>query len=270
MNKYRLLVPGPTPLPPEVTAAAVQPIEDERTAEYAAVLTRVIHNLKRVLGTRHDLLLFTSSTTGAFEGAVQNLFSPGDRVLVADNGAFGRRWVELATRYGLDVVELGQPWGEAVDVVRVAELVADTPDFAGAIAVHCETSTGVVNDIAGFAAATRGIVSIVDSASGVGACDLRMDEWGIDVVVAGSQKALMTPPGLAFAAISPRAWELHERAKTSRYYFDWDEMRSALLAAVPGTPWTPAISLISQFDVALRRLHTEGLTTVPGGVIKAF
>ncbi|MGC5542964.1 alanine--glyoxylate aminotransferase family protein [Streptomyces griseus] len=259
MRKYRLAVPGPTPLPPEVAAVATLPIEDERTERYSAVFMRVIDGLREVLRTRNELLLFTSSMTGAFEGAMQNLFSPGDRILVVNNGAFASRWTELTRRFGLDVVEVASEWGRPVDMERVARAVAATPDLVAAVAVHCETSTGVVNDMRAFGEATRSVVSIVDSASGVGACELRTDEWGLDVVVAGCQKALMTPPGLAFVSLSPDAWLLHRRATLPRYYFDWDKARDAMLADIPGTPWTPAISLISQLDVALRGLLDEGV-----------
>ncbi|HZM82020.1 MAG TPA: alanine--glyoxylate aminotransferase family protein [Candidatus Limnocylindrales bacterium] len=262
MMKYRLMVPGPTPIPPEVAAAATLPIEDERTVEYAAVFTRTINGLQRALLTDNELLLFTSSMTGAFEGTIQNLFSPGDRVLIVNNGAFGQRWVELARAFGLAVLEVADDWGAPVDMSRVAYAVDTNPDLVAAIAVHCETSTGVVNDIRAFGAATGSLVSLVDSASGAGACELRTDEWGIDVVVAGCQKALMTPPGLAFASISQRAWRLHERAGLPRFYFDWDAARDALRAEVPRTPWTPAISLISQLDLALQRLHGEGMDNV--------
>ncbi|MEV6948866.1 alanine--glyoxylate aminotransferase family protein [Streptomyces sp. NPDC051172] len=261
MKKYRLMVPGPTPTPPEVTAAAVLPVEDERTASYARVFTRVVDNLRRALFTRNDVLLFTSSMTGAFEGALQNLLSPGDGVLVASNGAFGERWSDMAVRFGLKVTEVRHDWGRPLDLERIAA-AARTPGLVAAIAVHCETSTGMVNDIEGFAAATAPLVSVVDSASGVGACELRTDAWGVDVVVGGCQKALMTPPGLSFASIGPRAWQLHERARLPRYYFDWDEAREALRADVPRTPWTPAITLINQLDVALRQLHEEGMEAV--------
>lgn len=262
MKKYRLMVPGPTPLPPEVTAAAIRPMEDERTQEYAAQFTRVIDNLRAVLCTRNDVLLFASSMTGAFEGAVHNLFSRGDRVLIANNGAFSQRWVDLCRGCELEVVEVRQTWGEPLDPRLVEAALAATPGVAGAIAVHCETSTGVVNDIAGFAAAARGVVTLVDSAAGLGACELRTDDWGVDVVVSGGQKALMTPPGLAFASISNRAWAQHQQAGLARYYFDWDHTRDALRSSIPRTPWTPAISLINQLDVALQLLHAEGLEQV--------
>jgi aspartate aminotransferase-like enzyme len=260
MRKYRLMVPGPTPTPPEVTAAAVLPVEDERTQAYADVFTRVVGNLGRVLRTRNDVLLFTSSMTGAFEGTLQNLFAPGDRVLVAVNGAFGERWVQMATAFGLDVTEVRHAWGEELDLPRIAAAV--TPGLKAAIAVHCETSTAMVNDIRGFVAACTPLLTVVDSASGAGACELRTDDWGVDVVVGGCQKALMTPPGLAFTSVSERAWEQHRHARLPRFYFDWDETREALRAPIPRTPWTPAISLISQLDVALRQIHTEGLDSV--------
>lgn len=261
MRKYRLMVPGPTPTPPEVTAAAVLPIEDERTRAYADVFSRVVDNLRRTLCTSNDVLLFTSSMTGAFEGTLQNLFSPGDAVLVISNGAFGERWSQLAAAFGLEVTEVRHTWGEPLDLGRIAAAAA-APGLKAAIAVHCETSTGMVNDIRGFVSACTPLLTVVDSASGVGACELRTDDWGVDVVVGGCQKALMTPPGLAFASVSTRAWKQHGQARLPRFYFDWDESREALRAEIARTPWTPAISLISQLDVALRQIHAEGLDQV--------
>lgn len=262
MKKYRLMVPGPTPTPPDVAAAAVLPLEDERTQAYAQVFTRVLGNLGRLLVTDNDVLLFASSMTGAFEGALQNLLSPGDGVLVASNGAFGERWVAMAEAYGLKVTAVRHEWGHPWDLERIAAAVADTPGLRVAVGVHCETSTGMVNDVRGFAAATAPLVTVVDSASGAGACELRTDPWGIDVVVGGCQKALMTPPGLAFCSISERAWALHREARLPRFYFDWTEARDSLRAEVARTPWTPAISLINQLDVALRQIHEEGLDNV--------
>ncbi|MFD7052475.1 pyridoxal-phosphate-dependent aminotransferase family protein [Streptomyces mirabilis] len=255
------MVPGPTPTPPEVAAAALLPVEDERTRAFAGVFSRVLDNLRRTLCTRNDVLLFTSSMTGAFEGTLQNLFAPGDAVLVASNGAFGERWSQMAAAFGLEVTEVRHAWGEPLDMARISAAAA-TPGLRAAIAVHCETSTAMVNDIRGFVSACAPLLTVVDSASGVGACELRTDDWGIDVVVGGCQKALMTPPGLAFASVSERAWEQHRRAGLPRFYFDWDETREALRVEIPRTPWTPAISLISQLDVALRQIHAEGLDNV--------
>ncbi|MFI0483508.1 pyridoxal-phosphate-dependent aminotransferase family protein [Actinomadura sp. 9N215] len=260
--KHRLMVPGPTPLPPEVTAAATWPLEDERTPRFARLFVRVIDGLREVLRTRNDVLVFTSSMTGAFEGAIQNLFSPGDRVLVLNNGAFGARWVDLCRVFGLDVVELSAPWGDEISPARVAAVLDGDPSIVAAVAVHSETSTGVVNDMAGFGAVTRDVLSIVDTTSGAGACDLRTDDWGLDVVVGGGQKALMTPPGLAFASLSERAWHFHRRAGLPRFYFDWTAAWKAFDREVPQSPWTPAITLLVQMDAALRHLREEGLERV--------
>lgn len=260
LAKHRLMVPGPTPLPPAVVAAAVQPLEDERTPQYSRVFLRVVDRLRQVLRTRNDVLVTTSSMTGAFEGALVNLLSPGDHVLVATNGAFGERWVAMARAHGYRVTEVPAPWGRPVDMAEVARVVDRCPDLALAVCVHCETSTTVVNDLEAFAAACGDVLTLVDSASGVGACDVRTDDWGLDVVVAGGQKALMTPPGVAFTSISRRAWDRHRRATSPRFYFDWDAAADAMAADVPRTPWTPAISLLSQLDRALGGLlEEEGL-----------
>jgi aspartate aminotransferase-like enzyme len=257
--KHRLLVPGPTPLPPAVIAAATAPMEDERTPRFAARFTGVVRKLQQVYRTSNQVLVFTASTTGAFESAVQNLFSPGERVLVASNGSFGERWVQMCRIFGLDVVELTAPWGSEIDPARVAALLAADPAISAAICVHCETSTGVVNDLSQFGRAAANVLTIVDSASGLGSCDLRTDEWGLDVVVSGSQKALMGPPGLAFASVSERAWIRHAGATMPRFYFDWTRASEAYAADIPRTPWTPAIGALRQLEGALDVLLDEGL-----------
>jgi aspartate aminotransferase-like enzyme len=257
--KHRLLVPGPTPLPPAVTAAATAPMEDERTPRFAARFTGMVRKLQQVYRTSNQVLVFTSSTTGAFESAVQNLFSPGERVLVASNGSFGERWVQMCRIFGLDVAEVNAPWGAEIDPAKVAALLAAEPATSAAICVHCETSTGVVNDLRQFGLAAANVLTIVDSASGLGSCDLRTDEWGLDVVVSGSQKALMGPPGLAFASVSERAWTRHARATMPRFYFDWTRASEAYAADIPRTPWTPAIGALTQLDEALDLLLDEGL-----------
>src|ERR671910_337392 len=201
MNKYRLMSPGPTPIPPEVSAAGALPIIHHRTPEFGEVFTRVNENLKRVFLTENDIFTYAASGTGAFEGAIQNLFSPGDKVLVVNNGNFGGRWVKMGRAFNLEVSELG-------------------------------------------------------------ACELRTDEWGLDVVVAGSQKALMTPPGLGFVSVSERAMRMHEESRMPRYYFDWMAARKAYQKDPAQTAWTPAVSLIIQLDVALRQLIDEGIENV--------
>ncbi len=228
MHKYRLMSPGPTPIPPEVSAAGALPIIHHRTPEFGEVFTRVNENLKRVFLTENDVFTYAASGTGAFEGAIQNLFSPGDRVLAVNNGNFGNRWVKMGRAFGLEVTELAYDWGAKADNDEVARGAGATdPEIKAAVCVLSETSTGTVNDIEGFARATEGVVSIVDAVSGLGACPLRTDEWGVDVVVAGSQKALMTPPGLGFVSVSERAMRMHEGSTMPRYYFDWTAAQKA-------------------------------------------
>ena len=181
INKYRLMSPGPTPIPSEVSAAGALPIMHHRTPEFGEVFTRVNENLKRVFLTENDVFTYAASGTGAFEGAIQNLFSPGDRVLVVNNGNFGNRWVKMSRAFGLEVTELKYDWGIKADNEEVAEAIASDPDIKAAMCVLSETSTGTVNDVEGFARATENVISVVDAVSGLGACPLRTDEWGIDV-----------------------------------------------------------------------------------------
>ena len=262
MNKYRLMSPGPTPIPPEVSAAGALPIIHHRTPEFGEVFTRVNENLKRVFQTENDVFTYAASGTGAFEGAIQNLFSPGEKVLVVNNGNFGHRWVKMSRAFGLEVTELKYDWGVKADNDEVAETLADDPEIKAAMCVLSETSTGTVNDIEGFARAAGGVISIVDAVSGLGACPLRTDEWGVDVVVAGSQKALMTPPGLGFVSVSSRAMLAHENSRMPRYYFDWTAAKKVYRKDPPQTAWTPAVSLIIQLDIALQQLLEEGLENV--------
>jgi aspartate aminotransferase-like enzyme len=254
--------PGPTPIPPEVSAAGALPIIHHRTPEFGEVFTRVNENLKRVFLTQNDIFTYAASGTGAFEGAIQNLFSPGDRVLVVNNGNFGKRWVKMSQAFGLKVTELEYDWGVKANNGEVADALSRDPEIKAAICVLSETSTGTVNDIEGFARAAEGVVSIVDAVSGLGACPLRTDEWGVDVVVAGSQKALMTPPGLGFVSVSEVAMRAHEESTMPRYYFDWTAARKAYAKTPPQTAWTPAVSVIIQLDVALQQLLDEGVENV--------
>ncbi len=219
-------------------------------------------NLKRVFLTENDVFTYAASGTGAFEGAIQNLFSPGDRVLVVNNGNFGNRWVKMSQAFGLEVTELKYDWGVKADNDEVADALANDPGIKAAMCVLSETSTGTVNDIEGFARATENVVSMVDAVSGLGACPLRTDEWGVDVVVAGSQKALMTPPGLGFVSVSERAMRMHEESRMPRYYFDFTAAKKAYAKTPPQTAWTPAVSIIIQLDVALQQILAEGVEEV--------
>jgi aspartate aminotransferase-like enzyme len=262
MNKYRLMSPGPTPIPPEVSAAGALPIVHHRTPEFGEVFTRVNENLKKVFLTENDIFTYAASGTGAFEGAIQNLFSPGDKVLVVNNGNFGNRWVKMSRAFDLEVTELKYEWGVKADNEEVSDALARDPQIKAAICVLSETSTGTVNDIEGFARATEGVITVVDAVSGLGACPLRTDEWGVDVVVAGSQKALMSPPGLGLVSVSSRAMQAHEEARMARYYFDWTAAKKAYRKNPPQTAWTPAVSLIIQLDIALQQLLEEGIENV--------
>jgi aspartate aminotransferase-like enzyme len=211
-----------------------------------------------VCRTEHDVLLFTASGSAAFESAVANLLSPRTRVLAVSAGEFGERWGRLAAAYGADVQELRYEWGEtprAEDVrVRVEETGAEV-----AFLVHSETSTGVVADVQALAKAAHeaGALVVVDAVSSLGAVPLETDAWELDVVVSGSQKALMTPPGLSLAVVSPSAWERAAAATNPRFYFDWARMQAQLEAG--STPFTPAVSLVASLDVALGLLLEEGL-----------
>jgi aspartate aminotransferase-like enzyme len=262
MHKYRLMSPGPTPIPPEVSAAGALPIIHHRTPEFGEVFTRVNENLKKVFLTENDVFTYAASGTGAFEGTIQNLFSPGDHVLVVNNGNFGNRWVKMSRAFGLEVTELKYDWGGKADNAEVAAALGSDAEIKAAICVLSETSTGTVNDVEGFARATEGVISIIDAVSGLGACTLRTDEWGVDVVVAGSQKALMTPPGLGFVSVSEKAMRAHEESTMPRFYFDWTAARKAYAKDPAQTAWTPAVSLIIQLDVALEQLLEEGIQNV--------
>src|ERR687890_830498 len=259
MNKYRLMSPGPTPIPPEVSAAGAMPIIHHRTPEFGEVFTRVNESLKRIFLTENDIFTYAASGTGAFEGTIQNLFSPGDKVLVVNNGNFGNRWVKMSKAFGLEVTELEYDWGVKADNNEVADVLANDPEIKAAMCVLSETSTGTVNDIEGFARATENVLTIVDAVSGLGACPLRTDEWDVDVVVAGSQKALMTPPGLGFVSVSEKAMRAHEESKMPRYYFDWTAAKKAYAKTPPQTPWTPPVSIIIQLDIALQQILPEGV-----------
>jgi len=252
------MAPGPTPVPPEVLAAGAQPVIHHRGPDFRALMLRTLGRLQEVCRTRNDVLLFTASGSAAFESAVVNLLSPGERVLAVMAGEFGERWAALARAYDVDVHELRYAWGEtprAEDVrARLGETGART-----VFLVHSETSTGVVSDIQALArvAHDAGALVVVDAVSSLGAVPLETDAWGLDVVVAGSQKALMTPPGLSVVTVSGAAWESSRSASLPRFYLDWERMRASLETG--STPFTPAVTIVAGLDVALGLLLEEGL-----------
>ncbi len=252
------MAPGPTAVPPEVLAAGAQPVLHHRGPDFRALMLRTLGRLQEVCRTRNDVLLFTASGSAAFESAVVNLLSPGERVLAVMAGEFGERWAALGRAYDVDVHELRYAWGEtprAEDVrARLEETGART-----VFLVHSETSTGVVSDVQALArvAHDTGALVVVDAVSSLGAVPLETDAWGLDVVVAGSQKALMTPPGLSVVTVSGAAWERSRSATLPRFYLDWERTRASLETG--STPFTPAVTIVAELDVALGLLLEEGL-----------
>ncbi len=261
IRKEYLMTPGPTPIPYQVSLAQAEPMIHHRTPAYTEIFVRMVEGLKKVLLTSNHVLTFAASGTGAMEGAVANCFSPGDRVLVAVGGKFGQRFAEIAKVYKLSVELYEYPWDEAADPEVIAALLKDKPDIKGVFVTHSETSTGVVNDVKCIGEVVRDTpaILVVDSISGAGALELRTDEWGVDVLVTGSQKALMTPPGLAAAAVSAKAWELIEAADSPAYYFCFKKARKKYDSQSPETPYTPAIGLVKAMSEAVELLLAEGL-----------
>jgi serine---pyruvate transaminase len=258
-EKRYLMTPGPTPVPPEVLAALAEPMIHHRSRDFRDVYARCLARLGDVYRTEHDVLLFTSSGTGAFESAVANLTSPGDRVLVVSSGNFGERWAAMTRAYGADVAHMRLAWGETPEPDDLRSALADAGEARVVYLVHSETSTGVVADVQALAAAAKeaGALVVVDAISSLGAVPLDTDAWGIDVVVAGSQKALMCPPGLAFVSVSDAAYEVASKSSSPRYVLDWQRTRTA--QAKLDAPFTPAVSIVKALDVALGLLLAEGL-----------
>jgi aspartate aminotransferase-like enzyme len=254
VEKRYLFTPGPTPVPPEVLAATAEPIVHHRGPDFREIYARTLERLKHVHRTESDVLLFTSSGSGAMESAVANLAAPGDRVAVVSHGSFGERWIAICEQHGVDVLPIRYEWGEVPDAEEVGRAVAE----AGVELVLCQqsdTSTGVVSDVRAVKEAVGDALLVVDAVSSLGAVPLETDAWGIDVVVSGSQKALMAPPGLATASVPEHVLA---RAKHSRsFYFDWHANKQAqdkLDAA-----FTPAVSIIRGLDVALGLILDDGL-----------
>ena len=257
-DKAYLFTPGPTPVPPQVLAAMAQPIVHHRGSDFRAVYRRCLDRLREVFRTDTEPLLFTCSGTGGLESAIANLTSPGTPVLSVSAGQFGERWSEIARGHGCDVDDLRYEWGETPSPDDVAARLRERPAKL-VLVTHSETSTGVVADVQALAAAAKegGALVAVDAISSLGAVPLETDAWALDVVVTGSQKALMTPPGLAAVAVSEAAW--NALAEAPRFYFDWIRTRDA--QAKLDAAFTPAVSLVVGLDVALGLLLEEGLET---------
>lgn len=262
MKKQFLFTPGPTPIPPESLLAMANQIDYHRSAEAVAQIKDVSEKLKHVFQTQNDILILTASGTGAMESVVANILSLGDEVIVIRSGKFGERWGEICSAYGVEFYPIDLEWGESVEPQAVADLLDRHPNTKAVFSTLCETSTGALHDIKSLGEITRHspALLVVDAVSALGADDLQMDRWGIDVVVSCSHKGLMTPPGLAFAALNQAAWEAAENASLPKYYFD---LRKAQQASRDGSaPYTPAITFIGALQHALNRICSDGITNV--------
>ena len=259
MLKRYLLTPGPTAVPPEVLLRMSQPLIHHRTPEFEALFAQVQEKLQWLFQTTQAVLILAASGTGAMEAAVSNTCSPGDTVIVVNGGKFGERWLTISQAFGAKVVELKVEWGKAVTVDAVAHALKTHPDAQAVLIQASETSTTVLHPVEQISMLTRdtNTLLVVDGITSVGATDTPMDRWGIDVLVTGSQKALMLPPGLAFLALSDKAWKRVETTKQPRYYFDL--RREYKEQQKHTTAYTPAISLINGLHEVLRLMQEEGL-----------
>jgi aspartate aminotransferase-like enzyme len=257
-----LRIPGPTPCPPEVLQALSGPMINHRGPEFSALLRRATEHLKPAFGTKNDVLILTSSGTGALEAAVVNTLSPGDEVLGVTMGYFGDRFAEIAERYGANVTRYVIQQGQAAEPATIAKHLRENPKIKAVLVTHNETSTGVTNDMESIGRVVReaGPLLLVDAISSLSSIPVQMDAWGLDVVLSGSQKGWMVPPGLAFVAMSERAWQANETAKMPRYYFDLKMAKQYLEKGQ--TPATPAVSLFYGLDVAFNTLEREGWPNV--------
>ena len=262
MIKKYLLAPGPTPVPPEVLLAMAQPIIHHRTPQFEAIFAQAQEGLQRLFETKSDVLMLASSGTGAMEAAVINTTSPGDRVVVVNGGKFGERWGKIAAAYGLTVDEIKVEWGSAVDPAAIERALRAHPETKLVLMQASETSTTALHPVAPVAKLTRerDTLLVVDGITAVGVLPMPMDALGIDILITGSQKALMLPPGLGFLALSEKAWRANASAKTPRFYFDLKRERDNQQKHT--TAWTPAISLIYGLQEALRLLFAEGMPNV--------
>lgn len=257
IRKTRLLTPGPTPVLPKALHAMLGADMHHRTQDFKNVFIAVLAGLKKTMGTSHDVLVLVASGTGAMEASVSNCFSPGDRVIVCSAGKFGERWVEMTRAFGLDVAVLDAPYGKVVTADALAQALAANPQAKGVFVQASETSTGAAHDVCAVGELVKktDAIFIVDAITGLGTMPLDIDAWGLDIVIGGSQKAFMVPPGLAFLSISPKAWAKMETATLPRYYFNLK--REKKYAANGESAWTASTALMLALHEAL--LYIDGI-----------
>ncbi len=259
IKKYYLLSPGPTPVPENVLAAAAEPIIHHRTSEFSGIFMEVSEGLKYVFGTKEDVFVLTSSGSGAMETAVINTLNPGDKVITISGGKFGERWGKICRAYGVEVKEIELEWGDLFTKEQLADELKTNPETKAVFATLSETSSGTVYDIQGYGEVVdkTDAILVIDGISGLGATPCPMDEWKVDIMVAGSQKSFMIPPGLAYLAFSAKAWKLVEQSTLPKFYFDAKAYKKSLSKKT--TPWTPAVTLVIQQKKALDLIKSVGL-----------
>ncbi len=254
----QLRIPGPTPCPPEVLEATARQMVDQRGVDFKKILLDTTEKLKQVFETKNDVFILTGSGTGGLEAAAVNMLSPGDKVLSVSIGVFGERWASIVKAFGAEIVPCKVEWGWAADPAVVAQHLKDNPDVKAVLVTHNETSTGVTNPLQEIARVVKdaGKLIMVDAISSMGSLPLPVDEWNLDVVVTGSQKGWMVPPGLAMASVSAAAWQANAAAKMPRFYWDFGKAKKYLETGE--TPWTPAVSVVAALDTALDMMLKEG------------
>lgn len=261
-DKLYLMIPGPTPVPPTVVAAMSNPIIGHRSAEFAALIGRVKEKLQVVFQTKNDVYVIASSGTGGLEAAMANTINPGDKILVLNTGKFGERFGDLGRKFAAEVDEIHFPWGTDVDLKVVEEKLQADPAIKAVFATHNETSTAVVNDIEGLGRLTANhqALLVVDAVSSMGGMDIKTDQWQVDIMVSGSQKAMMLPPGLAFVSVSDKAWKVIENNQAPNYYFDLLKHKKSYTKN--NTPYTSAVTLYYGLEAALDMMLEEGIENV--------
>lgn len=260
VKKNLLLAPGPTPVPADILLEGAKDTIHHRTPQFVKILEETLELTKYVFQTQHQVYVLTSSGTGALETAMINLVNPGEKAIIVNAGKFGERWVDIAKAYGIVPVEIKLPWGKAVTPEMIEKTMKENPDAKVVFTTYSETSTGTVIDLENIAKLTKDkdVILVTDAVSGLLAEPLKMDEWGIDVVVSGAQKGWMLPPGLAFIAINDKAYAKVEKCTNSRYYFDLRKYKKSS----PDNPWTTAVNLIYMLNKAVKMLKEEGIENV--------
>ncbi len=259
MKKYYLLTPGPTPVPHRVAAKSAEPILHHRTKEFGEIFKSVQEGMKYVIKTKQDVMMLAGSGTSSMEAAVVNTLSPGDHVIVGSMGSFGERFIKICEAFGLNVTAIREEWGKPVDPNKIAEALKMDPAVKAVLIQHTDTSSTTLNDVKAVAdiVAKTPAILIVDSVSGLGGEEMLMDDWKVDVLVTGSQKGLMTAPGIAMVAMSDKAWAHHKTAKCPRYSVDFSIIRASIKDNE--TPWTPPVTLFLSLNEAIKMVKEEGI-----------